>query len=181
MNERGEVFIAIRMVSGFVVHMSFQTRGRNFVPDFEGWSEPDKDGVQTRTAIDADIEFEVAKNERELYSKSGHVVLSWRRISEAEHQMFEKDRRYRNSLTDNAGKLEYDIVQARERHRLYLRRVRSEALIELDAQWMRATGQGRKADLDAIEAQRQKWRDAPADPRIAAAKTIEDLKVIEVE
>jgi hypothetical protein len=53
-------------------------------------------------------------------------------------------------------------------------------MVELDGQWTRATGQGKKAEQDAVEAERQKWRDAPADPRIDVAQTVEELKQIRV-
>jgi hypothetical protein len=53
-------------------------------------------------------------------------------------------------------------------------------MVELDGQWTRATGQGKQAEADAVEAERQKWRDAPADPRIEAAQSVEELKQVAV-
>ena len=180
MDALGQVFIAVKMSSGFVIHCAFQTRGRGFRSRFEGWSEPDESGWQTRADSDANIEFYVAQTEREMWSKDGHTVVSWRRISDAEHALFERDRPYRNALVDNAGRIEYDMSRARERHRLQLRRERTAAMIDLDARFMRALGQGNKAEQDAVEAERQKWRDVPADPRIEAAQTLEELKQIRV-
>jgi hypothetical protein len=62
-----------------------------------------------------------------------------------------------------------------------IRKERKVTLRDLDAKWMRATGQKDNAAADAIEAERQKWRDAPADPRIDAAQSVEELKQIKVE
>jgi nitroimidazol reductase NimA-like FMN-containing flavoprotein (pyridoxamine 5'-phosphate oxidase superfamily) len=59
-----------------------------------------------------------------------------------------------------------------------LRHERGARFLELDAQWMRATGQGRQAEVAAIEKKRQALRDAPADPRIDAARNLEQLKAI---
>ena len=91
-----------------------------------------------------------------------------------------QDRTYRNALCCVDGKVQHDMVKAREWHRKLLRHERAAKFQELDGQWMRAAGQGNKAEQDVVEVERQKWRDAPADPRIDAAQSVEELKQISV-
>ena len=87
---------------------------------------------------------------------------------------------YRDGLEHDGTKLVHSIAKCREIKRTHLRIERTDKLFELDGRWMRATGQGKKAEADAVEAERQKWRDAPADPRIDAAQSVEELKQIMV-
>jgi len=92
------------------------------------------------------------------------------------------DRTYRNAWVAANGMdgITHDMPKAREYHRTLLRHERGDKLAALDGEWMRATGRGNKAEQDAVEAERQKWRDAPADPRIDAAQSVEELKQIKV-
>jgi hypothetical protein len=106
------------------------------------------------------------------------TVVSWRRIEAAERVLFQHDRTYRNALIMQGDKIAHDMPKARECHRNHLRRIRAHELPELDAQWMRAMGQGKAKEAAEVEAKRQKWRDAPADKRIDAAKTIADLAAV---
>jgi hypothetical protein len=99
--------------------------------------------------------------------------VTWRLIKPED---IPQDRTYRNALRDRAGRLEHDVEAAKVLHREALRHARAAKFAELDAQWMKATGQGKRAEADAIEAERQRLRDLPADPAIEAATTIEDLK-----
>ena len=87
---------------------------------------------------------------------------------------------YRDGLVHDGVKLGHNVVKCREIKRTHLRIERTDKLFELDGQWMRAVGQKDKAEEDRIEAERQKWRDAPADSRIEAAQTVEELKQIKV-
>ena len=103
-------------------------------------------------------------------------VMSWRLIDAAD---VPADRTYRDAWTDASGAITHDMPKAREIHRRAIRERRAAALDDLDRQYNRAAGQKRpQQELDRIEAARQVLRDAPADPRIEAAKTVEELKAI---
>lgn len=184
-----EIYIAVTVSNGEVYHMAIQTEFRApSRPKGDGWTLDETKGIWRNTVSDTYIEYLVAKNERGwAHRKDGRGmpaydavrVVSWRRITQAEHEKFNENRYpYRAALRDRDGKIEHDIVVARECHRIMFRQQRVAKFAELDAQWMRATGQGKKAEADAIEAERQKLRDAPADPRIEAAKSIEELSLI---
>jgi len=184
-----EVYIAVTVTtSGEVYHLAIQTEMRApSRPRGDGWVFDEKRNVWTNPIGDTYIEYFIALNERQWahrkdsrsgLSYSAVTVVSWRRLTQQEHEQFNKDRRYRNALRDNAGKIEYDIAAARECHRDKLRHERANAMPLLDADWMRAAGQGK--DTGAVEAERQKWRDAPADPRIEAAQSVDELKQITV-
>lgn len=84
---------------------------------------------------------------------------------------------FRGARVDTgAGHLQIDMEKARECWRNKLRQDRRALLVELDALHTRAVGQGNAAEAKRIEAQRQRLRDMPADPRISAAKTLDELR-----
>ena len=71
-----------------------------------------------------------------------------------------------------------DMPAARDLHRAWLRRKRITALADLDRDYLRADEQGDPAAKRAVVAQKQRWRDAPADPRIDAATTPDVLRAV---
>jgi hypothetical protein len=182
------VFIAIAVSSGAVYHAEMVTEGRFAGPPrLPGWVPNPVLGTWHRAPTDANIEAEVRDLERYWSSRvnadgtphaDAVTVVSWRRIDAAERVLFQHDRTYRNALVMHGDKIAHDMPKARECHRNHLRRIRAHELPELDAQWMRAMGQGKAKEAADVEEKRQKWRDAPADPRIDAAKTIAELSAV---
>ena len=74
------------------------------------------------------------------------------------------DRRWRSCLrADKSGKIGVDMPLARAQRLEEIRVERNRRLVELDGPWMRATGQGKTTEGDAIEAKRQQLRDIPND------------------
>lgn len=185
-----EQHIAVTMSDGavylYAMQLTMRAPSRPLGPD---WNYDDAHGEWFRPASPAAIEFDIMRAESGLWSKPGKLrdgtilpgvfVLSHRMISPAELALFEQ-RDYRDALVDNGGRIEHDMTMARERHRKVLRHVRSEKLAELDAQFSRALGQGRKPEQDAVEAQRQRLRDITADPRIDAAQTLDQLRQVTI-
>lgn len=90
------------------------------------------------------------------------------------------DRSFRNAWVRGGGGMAVDMAKARVIHTDRLRTQRVPVLEELDRQWMRATGQNKVRDAEAIEAKRQALRDIPEKykSRIDGAKTSEDLLAI---
>lgn len=182
------IAIAIRVSTGKVYHTTLALEGRfPAAPRLRGWIAM-LDGTWARSASDANIEAEVRDLEatwRTMSNADGTphadrcTVLGWQRLSAAEAGIFERDRTYRNALSiDESGAIVHDMPKARECHRNHLRRMRAHALPQLDAAWTRAMGQGKADELSTVEAKRQAWRDAPADPRIDAAADLASLKAV---
>lgn len=135
--------------------MTFITRG---APNI--YREP------TRENIDAEC--------RKAFGHTGNPVMSWVMVSD---NAFPKDRTYRNAWRWRGNRVEHDMPAAREIHRGLIRERRAKLFDELTVEQERA---GRDATkLDALESRRQRLRDATADPRIEAAKTIEELREID--
>jgi hypothetical protein len=88
------------------------------------------------------------------------------------------NRAYRAAWKLNGSKVEVDMPKARAIHMNYIRRARDKKLAELDPLWMKATGQKKAVEADAIEAQRQKLRDIPQTLDLSQAATPDDLKAI---
>ena len=86
------------------------------------------------------------------------------------------DRAYRDAWTFDGERFGHDIAKAREAHRNNLRAQREPMLKAQDVLLMRAIETG--ADTKAIAVEKQRLRDAPADPRIDAAQTVDELKLI---
>jgi hypothetical protein len=160
--------IVIARHDGSAAVMAFLTMGRGGVlPDGAAWVD-EAAGVWARPARESLIADEV--------KRAVPDYIAWHRVVPDD---IPTDRTYRDAWHHDGKTITHDMPKAREIHRNALRHERASAFIDLDGKWQRATGQGKKAEADAIEAQRQRWRDAPADPRIDAAQTVEDLKVIE--
>lgn len=81
---------------------------------------------------------------------------------------------YRAARKLEGGKIVWNMEKARAMHADRIRAARAPMLAALDVQMLRAIGSGDKPDA-SIETEKQRLRDAPADPAIAAAKTIEEL------
>ncbi len=103
--------------------------------------------------------------------------VSWRRLSDGD---IPEDRTFRNAWVDDGQRITHDMAKAKDIKRAQLRHERAVRFPGLDGQWSRAFGQGRKDEAAAVEAKRQFLRDLPADPRIDAAKTIDDLNAVKV-
>ena len=172
MNLNRSVLIAMTMPDDSVQIMNFAVVARGDVlPSGAQWlKEP---GWWLRDPLPATIEEEISK-----VFPTGDRPVRWRRIEPAEIK--EQDRVFRGAWKDTGSSIEPDLVVARILKADMIRKERKAALAELDNEWMRAVGQKDKAEEDRIEAERQKWRDAPADPRIEAAQTVEELKQIKV-
>ena len=72
-----------------------------------------------------------------------------------------------------------DMPKARNIWRDRIRARRKKLLAELDVEYQRADEDGDAPAKAKIVARKKKLRDAPQDPRIDAAKTPEDLKLVD--
>jgi len=88
------------------------------------------------------------------------------------------DRAWRDAWAIQDGKVEVSIDKAREVHKARLRAAREPRLAALDVQYMRALESKDNTRAAAIVAEKQALRDITADPRIAAAATVEELAAV---
>jgi hypothetical protein len=159
--------IAIVRPDGGVSIMSFMIVGRgNTLPDGAVWLD-EKVGSWARQPTESVVAAEVRRAVPDY--------VAWYRVSDDD---IPADRTFRDALHHNGKALVHDIEKARGIKRDHLRHERASALPLLDNEWMKATGQGDRKAAAEVEAKRQKWRDAPADPRIETAQTVEELKSI---
>lgn len=86
-----------------------------------------------------------------------------------------KDEFYNATIFQNGG-FSRDMVKARTIAQDRIREVRSPRFAHWDAQWNKAQEDNDAAAMATIKANRQKLRDAPADPRIANAANETSLK-----
>jgi len=178
-----QVIVAVSRADGPVAFMAFLTVGRgNVLPSGAHWLHtPGEDATKPASGASGwwsrePTELAIMREiEACPETPGGAGITGWRVLKTGE---VPADRTYRNALIDTGTAIVHDMDRARAVHRGRIRAQRNIALAELDAQWMRATGQGKKAKADAIEAERQQWRDAPADPRITEAQTTEKLAQI---
>lgn len=97
-------------------------------------------------------------------------------VFQVDPSIFPKNDDFRGAWTFKSGKIGHDMAKAREIHRDRIRRHRAELMGVLDIQFMRAVEHG--ADTKAISAEKKRLRDAPGDPRIDAAQTVDELKAV---
>jgi hypothetical protein len=171
-----EILIAVTLQDGSVTIRRFFTRSRgSILPAGAVW-EDQAAGIWTREPIHGNVEHEM----RRAHS-IGSPMVSWRIIKEVDLPTgWDKQDRgyYRNAIVDTGAALVHDMPKAREICRRFIRCYRPFKMAELDGEWMKATALGDAQGAVDAEAQRQVLRDAPADPRIDAAQTIDDLNAV---
>ena len=93
------------------------------------------------------------------------------------------DRKYREAWAfPTSGKaIIVDMPKARDIQRDHIRRDRKKQFPDLDAQWMIASELNDESKKEEIKLKKQKLRDAPADPRIEATTTPEELTKLTLE
>lgn len=100
-----------------------------------------------------------------------------------DHQDIPEDRTFRDawkSTPENQKMtLSVDMPKARNLWRNNVRNRRKPLLEALDIEYQQADEKGDASEKAKIAAKKKKLRDAPEDPRIEAAQTPEDLKLID--
>lgn len=153
-----QIKIALTFADGSLGLMGFVTTG--FTPSGAVHFE--------REASDANIQAECTK----AFSHTGNPVVTWRRIAPEE---VPQNRAYRNAWVDTGSAIVHDMVRAREIHRARLRDERAPLLSRLDIEFLRADEAGDVDRKASITAEKVRLRDVTADPRIEAARTVEEL------
>lgn len=92
-----------------------------------------------------------------------------------------EDRTFRDAWRLSGGKIAHDMEHCRAIHRDHLRALRAPKLAALDVEYQRADEAGDAARKSSIAARKQALRDVTADPRIDAATTPEELKMVTPE
>lgn len=105
------------------------------------------------------------------------AIVSWRVVPN-DFVNEQTDRTFRNAWKDGEAKPAVDMPKAREIQRDRLREIRIPLLDALDIAYQRADETGDVNEKIRIVREKQRLRDLPADPRIEAAQTPEDLKEI---
>jgi hypothetical protein len=164
------VKVAITQADDNVAIMSFITLGRGDVLPFGAEWADKAAAIWMREPTATNLQHEIDRT-----AGLARPIKDYRMIDAVEIPI---DRTFRNALRDRGGKLEVDMYEARKIHLERIRVDRAAKFLELDGEWMKATGQKNNTEADAIEAQRQVLRDLTADPRIEAATTPEALKAL---
>lgn len=173
-----EIYLVARWSDGSVSHEAMQLVGRfPSQPVEKGW-RPMGDGTWGRASSDANCEEYLARVAQRRMELDGLTLLGWRRLSDDEHKMFERDRVYRDAMEDVGGKVGHNMAKARELHRAHLRHKNGDRFMTLDREWVNKSAAGDKRGADDVEAERKRLRDFVSDPRIDAAATLDELKTI---
>lgn len=90
-------------------------------------------------------------------------------------------REFRNAWTLQGLDIVHDIDKARAIQRNRLRALRAPQLEALDLAYLRADEAGDSTAKAAVVAQKQALRDAPADPALESARTVEELSGLTLE
>ena len=102
----------------------------------------------------------------------GVTIVAHREIAEA---AIPPDRTFRGALKPD---LTHDMSKCREIHKNKLRELRAPKFAALDIEHLRADEAANTTLKQQIAAKKQALRDVTADPRIAAARTPEELKAV---
>lgn len=173
-----QVYLSLAMSDGTVAIMGFGTVNLRApkagetpkVAVMSPWGELLPAVIERREVTDEEVFAECAK----IVWDSGAHVVSWRQL-DGEPDLNDE---YRNAWTDTGKAIDYDMPRARAMHRDKLRRERAPLLTVLDREQSLALRAKDDSAFDAVEARKQALRDAPADPRIDAASSIEELRAV---
>jgi len=147
--------------------------GASWIGTGPWWTRP-----PTRENIQRKIDERTAARNEAGELIHAEAPIRWTQVNPAE---IPQDRTYRNALCCVGDKVRYDMPKAREWHRKMLRHERARKFVELDGDRAAAARTGNSALVADIDAKAQRWADAPADPRIDEAQSVEELKQIKVE
>lgn len=173
-----EIYLVARWSDGSVSHEAMQLAGRfPAQPAETGWRFAG-DGTWVRASSDANINQYLGRVAQRRLELDGLTLVGWRRITAQEHAMFERDRTYRDAMADDGVTLSHDMTKARELHRAFIRHQNGDRFMTLDREWVDASASGDTAKAQQIAAQRDALRNFVNDPRIDAAQTLDELKVV---
>lgn len=160
--------IAISRADGSVAVMDLIVVGRgSILPDGAVWVS---EGWWRRKPTTEVIEKQIERGASYLGTVTGWEIVDTKDIPQ--------DRTFREAWRNRGKRLEVDMPEARKIHLDRVRIARAPLLDQLDRDWMRATGQGKKADADAVEAKRQALRDLTTTIDVESAATPEALKAM---
>ncbi len=165
------VKIAIEQPGDSVAVMDLAVVGRgSILPVHAEWID-EAAGWWRREPTDTVIREQISRGQQSyLGPTSGYRIIDASEVPQ--------DRTFRAAWKHRTGKIEVDMPRARQVHLDRIRVARAPILDQLDRDWMKATGQGKKADADAVETKRQKLRDLTTAVDVEAAQTPEGLKAI---
>lgn len=177
-----QVHLALSMSDGTVAIMGFITRGlRSAEPgELPDLTVLDPSGGPVEAVVylrDVSEETVAAECAKVFEGKPVHMV-SWR-LLDGEPDLSDE---YRNAWTDvrAARDITHDMAKSRELYRGLVRGRRAALLAELDVAILRADEDGNAQAKAAAIAEKRRLRDAPADPRIEAAASIDELRTLDV-
>jgi len=175
--ELKQIYVAVSREDGSVVIMGFLTQGRgSFLPlgpDPAEWIDKDS-GWWKREPTDANLFAEITRSQE----VGGPAAVSYKVVDVNE---IPEDRSYRNALSYKNGKFTHDMNKAKDLHKDKLRRERVRLFDENDIELRDANLESSKDKLKKAIARRNYLRDITKDPRINAAKTVDDLKKIGID
>lgn len=113
-------------------------------------------------------------NLQECIRKFSEVQFTPVKVVEIDESAIPARDKFRDSWVLKGNKIAHDIEKAKEIKKARVRRERQPLLNKLDIEISRALA--KNESVAALEAERQRLRDATDHPSIKKAKTIEDLK-----
>jgi hypothetical protein len=135
-----------------------------------------------RLGTKEEIDLEISRHST-AWEPSRLPIKGWEIITDED---LPSTREYRNAWVNHGldkpkgKKIEHDMPKAREIKKNALRLLRFPLLQQLDAEYMMSLEQGNSEESNKIAKEKQRLRDITIDPRIEAAKTIEDLGPISI-
>ncbi len=169
--------VAITTATGSVAIMQLVVKDRRTI-DLE--KEAAVANMPLESYLVQAVELEIAKLEEAWQhptqgSPDLLPIQTWRFIEEVP-----RNRIFRNAWVDSGKTIEHDMPKAREIYRQCVRDKRAPLLRELDVSYQRADEAEDRDTKRLIAAQKQALRDAPGDPRIEAANSVEELLTIDL-
>lgn len=165
-----------------IMHYTTQGRGDS-LPAGATWideagqaTDDPRTGTWRRPATDALIFAAIMRS----FNGTGRPAPAGYRIL-ADDAVIPEDRTYRGAwMHDGKGAIVHDMARAKAIHQDRLREARAPQLAALDTAYLRADESGDNKAKAEIAKQKQALRDITSSPQIDAAKTVDELKAIQL-
>ena len=141
------------------------------------WAETEDDFLARVWAREKEVARQVRRDGR-LVNPHLNDSTPFRVIEFSDLPDDRTDRTFRNAWRLQGGRVVVEMEAAKSLWRDKIRAQRAPMLAKLDADQVRALVAKDQAAVDAIEAEKQRLRDAPAHPDIIAAQTPEQLRAV---
>lgn len=142
------------------------------------WELPDKSIAVTNLVSNVDVNEEISKISADRPEFMFKFTIDTNTEEVAKMSQFKLDEFFKSVEIDDTNNFVYNIVKAKNIWKDKIRKDRYKKLLELDVEYQRALENNDTVKMAEVANKKQILRDAPNNPAIDAATTLEELREV---